>query len=260
MGTDRKFVQWESYGAVALITIDNPPLNLLSLQVRHELEECVQEIGDDPGVRVVVITGAGQRAFSAGSDVREFPNRPGEGRERCHFEHHNFNLIAGLPKPSIAALNGLAFGGGLELALSCDLRVASEGVMLAVPEVKLGVFPSGGGTQRLTRLVGNAKARELMYLGDPIPAQEALGIGLVNRVAPAGKAVEVALELAVQIASRPAVAVRAIKAACDFARDHTLSEGFDLEADLIDQVFVSHDAQEGVAALLAKRPPRFEHR
>ena len=252
-------VRWERRDAVALVTIDNPPLNLLRTAVKLALGETFEHLGRDGSIRAVVLTGAGERAFSAGSDIREFPDDEARGRAMSELEHEVYDQIDRFPRPVIAALNGPTYGGGLELAMACDVRIAAENISLGLPEVKLGVFPSGGGTQRLPRLIGEGRAKLLMFLGEDITAREAERIGLVERIAPPGEAVRVALELAAQIAERPAWAVQAINDAVDVGLAEGLAAGFQREEDLITTVFLTADAREGVAAFLEKREPRFTH-
>jgi enoyl-CoA hydratase/carnithine racemase len=179
---------------------------------------------------------------------------------RARIEHDAYQRLQRLPQPVIAALRGYVLGGGLELALACDLRVADETAQLGLPEIRLGVFPAGGGTQRLSRLIGAPRAKELMLLGEPIDVHEAQRLGLVNRVVPPGEALDAALDLARNIAERPGLAVRAIKRAVDGGLEEGPERGEELEREQISRLYGSHDAREGVAAFLERRPPRFEHR
>ena len=256
----KQLVRLERRGAVALVTIDNPPLNLLSGAVKRALGETFAALEADPAIRAIVLTGAGERAFSAGSDVREFPDTLEAGRAMARLEHEVWDRIDRCHKPVIAALNGPAFGGGLELALACDLRVAADDIRLGLPEARLGVFPSGGGTQRLPRLIGPGRARLLMFTAETVPAAEAERIGLVERVVPAGRAVDEALMLAEQIASLPARAIQAIDEAVEVGLREGQAAGSQREQELIAEIFLSADAREGVAAFLEKREPKFKHR
>jgi enoyl-CoA hydratase len=249
----------ESAGSVAVLTMNNPPLNLLTMRLRAELLEATEALSRDDDVRAVVLTAAGGRAFSVGSDIREFPTDSAAGRQRAQQEHACCDSLARLPQPIIAALEGHVLGGGLELALACDLRIATETTQLGLPEVGLGVFPSGGGSQRLPRLIPPAIAKEHMLLGLPWSAPEALRLGLVNRVVATGEALPAALALAAEIARRPARAVRAIKSAIDGGLRGGEAAGQVLEAALIADLFTSSDAQEGVHAFLNKREPQFTH-
>ena len=165
-----KLVRVEKEGRVAIVTIDNPPMNVLGKQVKQELDEVFYGLATDETVGAVILTGAGERAFMAGADFKEFPDNMKAGKEeklvRSKDSHRVLSKIADLSKPTIALLNGLALGGGCELALTCDLRIAEEHAKIGLPEIKLGLFPGGGGTQRLPRLIGISKAKELMFTGD----------------------------------------------------------------------------------------------
>jgi enoyl-CoA hydratase/carnithine racemase len=255
----RQFVRWSAEGGVATLTVDRPPLNALSYHAKEEIAACLEEIGAEPAVRCLIVYGAGGRAFSVGSDIKEFPEVAARrlARQRAVHEHGVYNRLDRFPLPTIAAIDGHCLGGGLELALACDLRVASETSHLGLPEVKLGVFPAGGGTERLPRLIGEARARELIYTGDPVDAREAWRIGLVNRVAPAGQALAVAQELGRTIAARASVTLRTIKAVMDRGLDMDLLEAQQLAIEAIGELFQSEAVREGVAAFLEKRAPRF---
>jgi enoyl-CoA hydratase/carnithine racemase len=255
MATPRQFVRWAAEGGVATVVVDRPPVNALSFQARQELAACVEEVAADPDVRCLVLHGAGGRAFSVGSDVKEFPEVAAGrlGRRRAVQEHTLHNRIDFFPVPTIAAIEGHCLGGGLELALACDIRVAAESATLGLPEVKLGVFPAGGGTERLPRLVGESTARLLIYTGEVIGAQEAWRIGLVDRVAPAGKALETAGAIARSIAERPAPTLRTVKAVMDQGLRMAPLEAQQLAIDAIGELFQSDAVKEGVRAFLEKR-------
>jgi enoyl-CoA hydratase/carnithine racemase len=238
-------------------------LNLLNTPVYAALEAAFQALTADPAVRVVILTGAGARAFSAGADVKEFARRqaePGAWRRDLTRVHELFSRIERCPKPTVAALNGLAYGGGLELALTCDVRVAVSGARLALPEITLGEFPATGGTQRLPRLIGLARAKSLMLLGEPITAAEAQAFGLVDRVVAGEAVLETAMDIARTLATRSGVAVAALKRALHEGLDRPLPAGLALEVDLMEALAGSADAHEGYRAFLEKRPPRFTHR
>ena len=223
-------------GEVALLELDDPPLNLLSGPLLEDLDGVLGQLeAGAPGeVRAVVVTGRGGRAFSVGSNVKEFEahrDSPSGGRKRFELEARVAQRLAGLPMPTIAAIEGNALGGGLELALCCDLRIASEAAQLGLPEVRLAVTPSTGGTQRLPRIVGVARAKELLLTGRIVTAAEAERIGLVNELVPAGLAVARARAIGDEIAERGPLAVRAAKALVDGAPDVPLAEGHAAEIE-----------------------------
>ena len=248
-------------GAVTTIRLNNPPLNLVSLDVTKALAAALVRIEQDEDVRVVILAGTGDRAFCAGSDVKEFPSLAGRVAEgKLVNENAMYDRLAELPVPTIAAIEGNALGGGLELALCCDLRVAASTALLGLPEVRLGVMPGSGGTQRLPRLIGLARAKELILLGEIIDAETALSFGLVNRVVTQGEAESVARELAETLASRGPVAVREAKAVLNTTLDGSLAEGQADELEASERVFSSEDMLEGAAAFVEKRPPRFRNR
>jgi enoyl-CoA hydratase/carnithine racemase len=237
---------------VATLTVDNPPLNLLSMAVRQRLSELAGELGRNPDCRAVVITGAGERAFSAGSDIREFPRDAAAGTERAELEHAWFAAIENLPQPTIAALHGHVLGGGLELALACDMRIADSTAEFGLPEVGLGLLPSGGGTQRLPRLVGPARAKTLLLLGDRIGAEQAERYGLVERVVPPGQAVSAARQAAERVAAATPAAARAIKRAVDVGLAEGMAAGLALEEEFAGPLFASAEAQQAVQRFLAR--------
>ncbi|MCW2953130.1 MAG: enoyl-CoA hydratase [Conexibacter sp.] len=247
-------------GPVAVIVLDNPPLNLLTMAMRTEIERIAVELAESEEVRAVMVTAAGERSFSSGSDVREFPADAIAGRERADAEHACLDALEAMPQPTVAALRGHVLGGGLELALACDFRVVAQDARLGLPEGRLGVFPCGGGTQRLPRLIGEAMAKELILLGDAVTAEEALRLRLVHRVVPGDDVETAARELAERLAAKPRLAVQAAKRAIAAGILQGADEGRETEAEEAAHVFASRDAQEGRAAFLEKREPRFEHR
>lgn len=245
-------------GQIAEIVLDNPPMNVVSQELTRQLRRVLGEVRRDDSIRAVVLYGAGGRAFCAGSDIAEFEGLRGRvAEEKLLVEKLVYRQLALLPMPTIAAIEGHALGGGLELALCCDLRVVSQRSKLGMPELKLGVMPGSGGTQRLPRLVGLGRAKELILLGRPISAERAEAIGLVTSVVPDGTAVEAARELAEEIASRGPVAARVAKRLLDAATDTRLDEGMALELDGSEIVFDTEDVLEGARAFLEKRAPRF---
>jgi enoyl-CoA hydratase len=254
----RQFARWSVENGLATLVIDRPPLNPLSHQTKAELLGCLEEIAADHAVRCLILYGAGGRAFSVGADIKEFPDMVARRAVRDHAiqEHTLYNRIDFSPIPTIAAIEGHCLGGGLELALACDLRVASETSRLGLPEVKLGVFPAGGGTERLPRLIGETRARELIYTGEPVGAREAWRLGLVNRVAPAGQALAAAQELGRTIAERPGITLRTVKAVLDRGLCMDVLEAQQISIDAISELFQSDAVQENVRAFLEKRPPK----
>lgn len=248
-------------GPITTITLMNPPLNLVTAELTAQLRETLTRVADDEEVRAVVLSGGTSRAFCAGSDVKEFAGLRGRSAEgKLLVEKLVYRQLADLPMPTIAAIEGDALGGGLELALCCDLRVASSAARLGMPEVRLGVIPGSGGTQRLPRIVGPAHAKELILMGGIVDADEAWRIGLVNRVAEPGGAEALAREMASQIAQRGPLAVRLAKRLIDRALDGPLDAGLAAETDASQIAFDSDDLAEGAAAFAAKRPPTFTGR
>lgn len=248
-------------GPVALLELDNPPLNLVTAELTRQLDAALDRLAADPGVRAVVVAGSGERAFCAGSDVKEFESLAGRVAEgKLLLEKLVYRKLAELPVPTVAAIEGDALGGGLELALCCDLRVASERARLGTPEVRLGVIPGSGGTQRLPAIVGPARAKEMILVGELLGAEAAERIGLVNKVVPAGQARAAAFELAQRIAERGPLAVREAKRLVDLSRDLDLDAGLAAELDASERVFRSEDMLEGARAFFEKRPPRFSGR
>lgn len=248
-------------GPVSEIELNNPPLNLVTVDLTTELRAVLTRVASDPEVRAVVVSGAGDRSFCAGSHVGEFEGLYGRVAEgKLLLEKLVYRQLADLPVPTIAALQADALGGGLELALCCDLRIAAESARLGTPEVRLGVLPGSGGTQRLPRIVGPARAKELILVGDLIDAEEAYRIGLVNRVVAADRVLDVAREIAGRIAERGPRAVREAKRLIDAAADLDLDAGLAAELAASERVFASEDMLEGARAFFEKRPPRFTGR
>lgn len=250
-------------GTVARLTISNPPLNLVTWELLASFQAALMTLeGAAPGdVRAVVVTGEGERSFSAGSHVGEFEEQRGQrGAERHALESGVARRLAELPMPTIAAIEGNALGGGLELALCCDLRVASERARLGLPEVRLAVTPGAGGTQRLPRVVGPARAKALILTGAVLSADEALAIGLVTEVVPAGEAVARATAIGAEIAERGPLAVREAKRLIDLAVDTDIETGLAAEMAASARVFESEDMLEGARSFFDKRAPEYRGR
>lgn len=259
-GVQFEYLRYELDGDVAIITVDRQEaLNALNQDVLFELSVAFEQAEADSDVRALVITGAG-RAFVAGADIAGLRRLEDafSGRELSLQGQDVFSTLAALPFPTVAAINGFALGGGLELALAADLRVAAPGARLGLPEVGLGLIPGYGGTQRLPRLIGQGRALDLILTGRHVPADEALQLGLVNRVA--DDALAAAIELAHTAARNGPVAVGLAKEAVSRGLDVTLSQGLEIEADLFGLVATSADMQEGTSAFLEKRTPDFRGR
>lgn len=253
-------VRYELLHGIAVLTLDNPPLNVVFRGLTEALDRALSAAEADAEVRAVVITGAGTRAFCAGSDIMEFQPlmQPGRiGPEKLELQHRVFARLDDFAKPTIAAVNGLAFGGGLEIAVCCDLIVADEGARFALPEIKLGVFPSSGGPVRVTRRVGEGRAKEMMFLGEPIDATTALGWGLINRIEPAGQALVAAMALATTLTQRPPLALALCKQAIDLSFDRDENAAIAAALPLSERVFTSVESKEGVRAFQAKQTPVF---
>ena len=242
-------------GHVAKVTINRPKvLNSLTSGMLDMLDEIVDRLTDDDNVRVVVFTGAGEKAFVAGADISELRDLDREsGRAFSARGQALLRKIEVMPKATIAAVNGFALGGGCELAMSCDIRVAAENARFGQPEINLGIIPGYGGTQRFTRLVGYGRASELIMTGNMIDASKAAELGLVERVVPEGSAVKEATDLARSIAAKSPVAIAAIKRAMDASQgDHT--PGYETEAEEFGRIMETEDKAEGIQAFLEKRP------
>jgi enoyl-CoA hydratase/carnithine racemase len=243
----------------AVVTIDNPPVNVLSTAMIQELGEEMGKLEADDDVRVVIITGAGNNAFAAGADVKEMAEIGiDKAYETARAGQEVFLRIERCEKPVIAAINGMALGGGNELAMACDLRVSSDRARFGNPEVGLGLIPGYGGTQRMTRLLGPAKAKELILTGRTIRADEALKVGLLNVVVPDGEELRAAKDLAMQIATKAPIAVQLSKKAINEGPDMEYEKAFEFEAQLVKQVSQTEDLLEGIMAFVEKRQPEFK--
>lgn len=260
MGT---LINTEHDGPVALVTIDNPPLNALSAALLQELEAEVDRLDNDEATRAIVLRGAGERAFVAGADIREFPAlREGGGSEGSSARgiHAIGHRMDAARTPFVAAIQGYCLGGGLELAMCCDVRICADDAKLGQPEVKLGLIPGGGGTQRLPRLVGIGRANLLNLGGDPIDASTAYDWGLVEQVVPAAELIAAATAVASSFAARSPHAVAVLRELARTTRDLSLEEGLRREADAFRRCIMSEDGTEGVAAFIEKREPHFTGR
>ncbi len=248
--------------AVALVTINRPQvLNALNLATLDELRRVILDLKKDDSVRAVILTGSGEKAFVAGADVNELAvQTPIAGREHALAGQHVLDLLENMGKPVIAAINGYALGGGCELALACTLRIAADTARLGQPEINLGILPGYAGTQRLPRLVGKARAMELILTGAQISASEAERIGLVNRVVPAAALLIEAKKLAAALARQAPIAVRYIIDAINHGLEMPFVEGCRFEATLFGLVAATEDMREGTRSFLEKRKPEFKGR
>ena len=244
---------------IGTITINRPKsLNAVTEEVFLELEQAIIDLGGDEEVAVIILTGAGEKAFVAGGDITKMVEATPEwARNFALLAQRVLNVIESSPKPVIAAINGYALGGGCELAMACDIRIAAETALFGQPEVKLGIIPGFAGTQRLSRLVGKGRAKEIVFTGEMFDAAEAHRIGLVNRVVAADELLQTAREMASVIAERSRSAVRMSKEAIDNGLEMDISRAERYEADLFALCFASDDQREGMAAFVEKRAAKF---
>ena len=259
---EKEYVHCQVEEGIAIVTIDNQPaLNALSAPLLTQLDQIFTGLAKNPEVKGVIITGAGEKSFVAGADISEFIQVTGDTAvEFMSRGQRIFDKIEAFDRPVIAAVNGFALGGGNEIALCCDIRIAAENAIFGQPEVNLGIIPGYGGTQRLPRIIGPGKAKEIIFADERINAQEALRIGLVQRVVPKGQAVEESKKLLKKIMSKGPLAIKMAKKAINEGLKMSLREGLDLEAQGNAICFGSEDKDEGAKAFLEKRPAKFKGR
>lgn len=256
----RPHIRLERRDHFAIVYLDNPPMNVVSLQLTRELFRTLKSLETDDSVRTLILTGAGDKAFCAGSDIHELKEMRAPGQvleKKLVFQNKTFELLRSFPKPTIAALNGYTYGGGLEIACCCDLLIAEEHIQLALPEIKLGVFPSSGGTFRVARKIGEARAKQMIFLGRPISADTASQWGLVNFTVPQGASLREACVMAESLVNAPQLALSKAKSIINLAFDRSDAAAIAESLMASDQVFSSRDAAEGVDAFLQKRPAQF---
>lgn len=254
------FVRVEIRDGIGTIRLERPPMNALNIQVQEELRAAATAVTNDPEVRAVILYG-GEKVFAAGADIKEMANMSYvDMADRAGEISTAITAIARIPKPVVAAITGYALGGGCELALACDWRVVAEDAKLGQPEIKLGVIPGAGGTQRLARLVGPARAKDIVLSGRMVDAAEALRIGLADRVVPAAQVYDAAVELVRPYLAGPAQALRAAKLAIDGGLDMDLTSGLAWETQLFAALFATDDRREGMTAFVEKRKPDFTGR
>jgi enoyl-CoA hydratase/carnithine racemase len=255
-----EFVRLDVADGIGTIRLERPPMNALNQQVQEELRAAAAQATVDDAVRAVVVYG-GEKVFAAGADIKEMTDMSyADMAVRAGGLSSSLDSLAQIPKPVVAAITGYALGGGCEVALACDWRVAAEDAKLGLPEITLGIIPGAGGTQRLPRLIGPARAKELIMTGRFVDAAEALAIGLVDKVVAAADVYEAALAMVRPFVSGPAMALRAAKLAVDGGLDQTLAAGLAWESQLFAGLFATEDRQEGMAAFVAKRKPGFTGR
>ena len=254
------FVRVEIRDAIGTIRLERPPMNALNRQVQDEIRDAATAVSTDDGVRAIIVYG-GEKVFAAGADIKEMADMSYvDMSARAADLSDALGALARIPKPVVAAITGYALGGGCEIALACDWRVVAEDAKLGQPEIKLGIIPGAGGTQRLARLVGPARAKDIILSGRMVDAQEALRIGLADRVVPAERVYEEAVALVTPYTTGPAQAVRAAKLAIDGGLEMDLTSALAWESQLFAALFATDDRREGMAAFVEKRKPDFKGR
>jgi enoyl-CoA hydratase len=257
--TPFQYIKLNAQGPVLEVVIDRPAaLNALNLAVFRELHEVVNQLKTWTGIHAIIITGSGTKSFVAGADISEFQQIPkGGAKSFLALGNRVLSEIENLPIPVIAAINGYALGGGLELAMACHLRIASETARMGMPEINLGILPGYGGSQRLPLLVGKSKALEMILTGEPIDAITALQSGLVHKIVPAADLLQAARDWASLLCRKPSIAVKNILKAIHYSETNSLADGISFEGDMFTICADSNDFKEGTAAFLEKRPPKF---
>ncbi len=259
MGYETLLVEKE--GGIAVVTLNRPPVNSLNAQAYGDVYDAFCDLEKDASVKAVVLTGAGEKAFAAGLDVKEAAGKSiPEYFTFGRLSRMSLDKVADIGKPTVAALFGFVFGGGCELALACDLRIAANDASIGCPEINLGIIPGSGGTQRLPRLVGIAKAKELLFMGEPVSGEEAARIGLVNKAVPKEAVLEEAKAWAKKLASKPAVAMCVLKGVINDGVNMDLRSALSHENDCFAVAYVSEDGREGFRAFTEKRKPEFKDR
>jgi enoyl-CoA hydratase len=258
MGMQMETLECAIQDNIAVIYLNRPPFNPLNGQLFKELSELLDNLEGDQGVKVLIITGKGDRAFAAGADIHEMVNLNGsEVYEMCRLSRSALSKIEKMSKPVIAAVNGLALGGGCEIALACDFRICSSNTKFGLPEINLGIIPGGGGTQRLQRLIGQSKAKELLFFGEMIDAQKAFDIGLVNEVVSLEGLMSIVEQWAQKLAEKPTVAMKMLKTSVNSGANADIDTALDLETSHFGNAFASEDRKEGMLSFIEKRKPSF---
>lgn len=254
-------VLFEVQEGIATVTVNRPKaLNALNSETINEIYETFNEISKREDIKVVIVTGSGEKAFVAGADIAEMSTLDAaQGRAMAISAHKALALIESIPQVVIAAVNGFALGGGCELSMACDIRIASENAKFGQPEVNLGILPGFGGTQRLARIVGRGRAKEMIFTTDMITAEEAYRIGLANKVVPQAELMDYCIAMAKKIMTKGLYGVGLAKSAINFGSETDLASGCRMEADLFGLCFATEDKKEGMAAFLEKRPAKFKN-
>ena len=258
---DYQTISLTQEGAIGILTLNRPEaMNALNDELIGELNQAIDKIAQDDKIRVLIVTG-GDKVFAAGGDIKAMLKcGPWEAKNYVSPIHKAFNQIADLPKPTIAAITGFALGGGVELTLTCDFRIAAENAKFGFPEINLGIFPAAGGSQRLPRLIGMSKAKELMFTGDTIDAATALSIGLLNQVVVKEEVMEQAIKLAKKLAAKPPLAIKNLKESMHNVFNMDLNMGLNMELEKLCSLFVTEDQKEGMNAFIEKTKPVFKGR
>jgi enoyl-CoA hydratase/carnithine racemase len=253
-----ELVRLEKADGIGTIRLDRPPMNALNVQLQDEIQQAAAEATDDASIRAVIVYG-GEKVFAAGADIKQMLDMTyTDMSSRAAALTRALGSVARIPKPVVAAIAGYALGGGCEIALACDWRIAAADAKLGQPEISLGIIPGAGGTQRLPRLVGSARAKDLIMSGRLVGAEEALAMGLIDRIVPAGESVyEAAVAMVQPYVTGPAQALRAAKLAIDGGLEMDLDRGLDWESQLFTGLFATDDRREGMAAFVEKRKPTF---
>jgi len=258
---DFKTISINREGAIGILTLNRPEaMNALNDELISEMSQAMDMIAQDDQIRVLILTG-GDKVFAAGGDIKAMMScDPLQAKKYVIPIHKVFNQIAELPKPTIAVICGFALGGGVELSLTCDFRIAADNAKFGFPEINLGIFPAAGGSQRLPRLIGMAKAKELMFIGDTIDAAAALDIGLVNQVIPRTEIMERAMKFADQLGSKPPITIKTLKESMHNAFNGDINMGLNMEIEKLGFLFSTNDQKEGMRAFLERRKPDFQGR
>lgn len=249
-----EFLSVSKKNSIAIVTLNNPPMNVLNRSISKELNNLISKLNLDDEIKCIIITGEGKRAFSAGADIKEFLNSDEDIYEEVDSQKI-FNFIENISKPTIAMLNGYTLGGGLELSLVCDIRIAESHIKIGFPEINLGLIPGAGGTQRLPRIIGSSKAKELMFTGDYLTAMDAYKLGIVDKVAEKGEGMIEAKKLAQKLADKSLPALSKIKKLVNLSKELPIKQGLSLEKKFFEELFITEEAKKKVEEFIEKTNP-----